>query len=253
MGRVTTTERGIKIAFRYSRNGPARFMGHLDLMRAFQKAARRAGVPLAHSEGFNPHPKMTIASPLPVGAIGRSELAAFELSKTFEPGDMLTLMNGCLPQGVRIEQVWEVDNKRGTFGARMESEWGVRVRLQTESAGSDISLQNAVDDVMRASEIWAVRHDGRSRDVRTHIIDVQVEEFLGQEAVIRMMLIQTEKLGARPQDVVNALTEHIGPLEIVCLERRMLVSEFNSLPDTSRVLGEKGNRAEGGENNWRKS
>jgi hypothetical protein len=57
----------------YEKVGPARFISHLDLLRTFGRAARRAGLPLAFTQGFNPHPKITFAAPLAVGISGEAE------------------------------------------------------------------------------------------------------------------------------------------------------------------------------------
>ncbi|HBC91420.1 MAG TPA: hypothetical protein DCZ10_00560, partial [Pelotomaculum sp.] len=62
----------------YAKEGPARYISHLDLLRTFERAARRAGLPIAFTGGFNPHPKIAFAAPLAVGTAGGAEDADLE-------------------------------------------------------------------------------------------------------------------------------------------------------------------------------
>ena len=70
----------MKYRVKFSKNGPVRFVGHLDMMRYFQKAIRRAGLPIKYSEGFNPHQIMSFAAPLGVGVTSDGEYMDIELS-----------------------------------------------------------------------------------------------------------------------------------------------------------------------------
>lgn len=63
----------------YRKEGPARFLAHLDVLRAFERAVRRAGLPILLTEGFNPRPKLVFAAPLGVGATGAAEIVALQL------------------------------------------------------------------------------------------------------------------------------------------------------------------------------
>lgn len=95
----------------FEKTGPARYISHLDLTRTFQRAFRRAGLPLSYSEGFNPHPYLSMARPLPVGVSSRCELLDFGLA---EPADWKRLpgrISAALPLGLTVTGAWPASRK----------------------------------------------------------------------------------------------------------------------------------------------
>jgi len=97
-----------RVRIAYRQEGPARYVSHLDVMRAFERAARRAGLPLAYSQGFNPRPKMTFAAPLAVGMSGCREYVDLELETEPDPAGVFELLRQNLPNGLVPVQVQAV-------------------------------------------------------------------------------------------------------------------------------------------------
>lgn len=93
---------GIKINFYFSKNGVMRFISHLDLMRLFSRAARRAELPLFISKGFNPHPKIKIKQALKLGIESNREEAEILLTKNIPLDEFCKRMNKQLPEGIRV-------------------------------------------------------------------------------------------------------------------------------------------------------
>lgn len=92
----------------FEKDGSAIWISHLDLMRLFQRAFKRAGLPLTHTHGFNPRPSVSIALPLSVGVESRCELLDFELEGESIPCDEIcTRLNEALVAGVRVLKVYE--------------------------------------------------------------------------------------------------------------------------------------------------
>jgi len=96
-----------KIRFEFEKVGELRYLSHLELMRALQRALRRAGVPLAYTQGFNPQPKVSVAQALAVGVEGLRELGEVELTSWVEPADLLARWNKQLPPELKILRTWE--------------------------------------------------------------------------------------------------------------------------------------------------
>ncbi len=94
-----------ELRFRFSKQGRAAYLSHLDVMRTFQRAFIRAGIIIRHSEGFNPHPKMSIALPLQLGCESVCEL--LDASVLEGPEDMVSALNGALPEGILVQRVDE--------------------------------------------------------------------------------------------------------------------------------------------------
>lgn len=96
----------------FEKTGNAIWISHLDLMRLFQRAFKRAGLPLKHTQGFNPRPSVSIALPLSVGIESACELLDFELDgEPLSSDEIKTRLNQTLIRGVRILDVYEVGEK----------------------------------------------------------------------------------------------------------------------------------------------
>lgn len=91
----------------FEKTGTAVYISHLDLMRLFQRAFKRAGLPLTHTHGYNPRPSVSIAMPLSLGVESRCELLDFDLEGELPPGDEIAArLNAALTNGVRVLQVY---------------------------------------------------------------------------------------------------------------------------------------------------
>lgn len=95
----------------FKKEGRAKFISHLDLMRTFQRMFIRSGVPIKHTEGFNPHPYVSVALPLSVGTESVCELLDFHLLEGADMKSIPTLLNSAAPEGIVAVEVYESDRK----------------------------------------------------------------------------------------------------------------------------------------------
>lgn len=96
----------------FEKTGNAIYISHLDLMRLFQRAFKRAGLPLTHTQGFNPRPSVSIALPLSVGVESYCELLDFDLEGAVPPcGEICDRLNAALTEGVRVRCVYDSGRK----------------------------------------------------------------------------------------------------------------------------------------------
>jgi len=86
----------------FSKTGPMKYIGHLDLLKLFQRAVRRCGLPVNFSEGFNPHLRVTFALPLPLGMEGMREYAVFEMGEAVPADAIGERLGAVLPAGIEI-------------------------------------------------------------------------------------------------------------------------------------------------------
>ena len=94
-----------KVNFNFSKMGLMRYISHLDLMRLFMRAARRAKLPLKMTEGFSPHPKLSLKRALKLGVESDNEEASIVLRFPVEPEDFKNRLQRQLPEGIRIKDV----------------------------------------------------------------------------------------------------------------------------------------------------
>ena len=96
----------------FAKTGNAIWISHLDLMRLFQRAFKRAGLPLTHTQGYNPRPSVSIALPLSVGVESGCELLDFDLyGEKIDNAVILEKLNQCLVAGVRVLDVYDNGSK----------------------------------------------------------------------------------------------------------------------------------------------
>ena len=100
-----------KLRMRFEKTGRAVYISHLDLMHTLQRAFSRAGYELKYSEGFNPHPSMSIALPLSVGAASVCELMDFTLKYDAVLSDMREKLNAAMPEGICVLEIYAAENK----------------------------------------------------------------------------------------------------------------------------------------------
>ena len=91
-----------RIRIKYRKGEEVKFISHRDLMRAFMRAIRRAGLPIAYSQGFNPHMKISWGNALKVGAASEAEFAELQFEQWVKPQELKERLNRQLPKGLEI-------------------------------------------------------------------------------------------------------------------------------------------------------
>lgn len=122
----------LKCRMQYEKRGPARYISHLDLMRVFRRAFMRAEVMLSFSQGYNPHPYISVPLPLPTGFSSRCDLLDFDAEAL--PPDFLTRMTAALPEGIVPRYVYARTRGAGEIDA---------VRYTVTLHGGGLSAEDA--------------------------------------------------------------------------------------------------------------
>jgi radical SAM family uncharacterized protein/radical SAM-linked protein len=130
-----------KIHFEFQKVGELRFLSHLELMRALSRALRRAGIPLAFTQGFNPQPRLSLAQALAVGIEGRRELGEVELVQRMEPEELLTAWNRQVPPELKILRSWEAPLNGPSLSAGVR---GAVYHIQLAPNGWDPTILTAL-------------------------------------------------------------------------------------------------------------
>lgn len=218
----------MKVLLRYEKGEPARWIGHLDLQRAFARALRRAGLPVSFSEGFNPRPRLAFASALGVGVTGSGEAAMLTLSEPVGPDDVASRLNAVLPRGLRVTGAEEVAvaEARAALGAFRAASYRVECEI-----GEGVSVQS-VDDALRAllgsTEALVTRtRDGRSSPIeaRRQIrrLAVAAGPCASARVVLEMELGMESEGSVRPAEVVGLLALSVPGLLARRIHRNALL------------------------------
>src|SRR6476661_11095102 len=92
----------VRIRLRFAKRGRLRFLSHRDVARSFERAVRRAGLPVAHSHGFSPHPRLSWVGAAPTGAASEAEYLEIGLTKQVEPALLVRDLDAALPDGIDV-------------------------------------------------------------------------------------------------------------------------------------------------------
>jgi radical SAM-linked protein len=207
-----------RLRLRFGRREPVRFISHLDTMRCWERALRRASVPLDYTQGFTPHPKLAVAVPLAVGVTSDSELMDIWLRKWLPPQSVMMLLRRELPHGFTVEEVWEVPAGGPALQAMVQ-----RARYVCSAVhGSGLDgAQRSVEAFLRADsvvhEFERVR-EARSVDLRPLVHALEVSA--GEEGAcgISMSLGAGQQGSARPDHLLEVLGFELPGLSIQRVE-----------------------------------
>ena len=183
---------------RYAKRGRARFASHRDIGRALERALRRAGIPMAFTSGYSPHPRISYAGASPTGAASESEYLELGLAEVVDPEQLRRLLNQALPEGLEVVGVAEAD-ARPLAELLTASCWRLDVPGVT-AAGAEQAVQTLLAEPHHAVERMT-KSGLRSFDVRAAILRLRVE---GESLLELVSAIGTPLV--RPDDVVTALT-----------------------------------------------
>lgn len=194
---------------RFSKEGAVRFISHLDMVRTFERAIRRAALPIAFSQGFNPHPKFSFGSPLPVGVSGSDEYVDIELVNEMPTGEVLELLAKTLPRGIDIKGVRQVPDSSPAMMALIEQARFL-VNLDFTEPVSAETLNRCIREFLSRTEIVVIRKtkDGKEKnfDLRPGIFELEARVVEGG-AVLEMELKHGSTGNIRPEEVISALRD----------------------------------------------
>ncbi|MCI2416273.1 TIGR03936 family radical SAM-associated protein [Saccharopolyspora sp. K220] len=162
-----------KLRLRYAKRGRLRFTSHRDVARTFERALRRAGVPMAYSQGFSPHPKVSWAGAVPTGVSSVAEYVELQLVERLDPAVLRGELDAALPEGIDVLDA--VEAAPGALADRLEvSRWRI------DLPGTDVAeLRDAVAALMAAESALVERltKDGRRTiDARAALVSAEVRE-----------------------------------------------------------------------------
>jgi len=188
-----------KIRMRYTKTDRLRFLSHLDLMTLFQRAAVRARIPLAFSQGFNPHPRIAFGPALPVGMESDTEFLDMETDAGIDLLQTTKSLNNTLPSGMRIVGMRVVPKKAASLSGSIERYiYGVEVPAIYAK-----DLEERVQEFLSRTTV-IVEKEGKRKDIRPCIeaISVTLSEAA---ALLEVSLHDHDQLKPRVQDVIEQL------------------------------------------------
>ena len=194
-----------RLRVRFRRGQELKFISHLDIMRLWQRAFNRGGITLAYSEGFSPHPRLSLAVPLALGMTGEAELMDVVLAKWISSHSFTTLISQQLPPGIEISQTYQIPTTMPSLQSQVRyAEY--EVELETEKGQKDV--ESAIASLLTLEHLpWQHQRDTGPRhyDLRALIDDLWLIDYHNDHTAIGMRLRCDNSGSGRPEQVAAAL------------------------------------------------
>src|SRR5829696_1216181 len=186
----------------FSRGDLLRYITHLDLMRAWERALKRAALPVAYSEGFTRHPQIQLAAPLPVGATAEGELMDVFLETPLAPDEFAARLAPQTPPGLSVQRVEDVSLAWPSLQS-LVAEWTWRAQLPPGADAAEARARVA-DFLARDTFPWEQQRDKEVRryDLRALVLDLAVEDRSEGPALLARFKAEA---GGRPEQLAAAL------------------------------------------------
>jgi radical SAM-linked protein len=200
-----------RIRLRYTKRGRLRFTSHRDFQRAFERALRRAEVPMAYSAGFTPHPKVSYANAAPTGTGSEAEYLEIALTEARDPEQLRLLLDESLPAGLDVVEAVEA-RTAGLADRLTASVWELRLDgVESADAERALAAFNAADavEVQRRTKNGVRTFDARSAVVSlenaTTIPDTPADRPTDRPCAILRLVVRHVTPAVRPDDVLSGL------------------------------------------------
>lgn len=161
----------MKVRIKFTKEGAMKFVGHLDTMRYFQKAIRRAGLPIAYSGGYSPHMIMSFAAPLGVGTTSLGEYFDMELTETVPTREIASRLNEMMVEGFQVISARQVENGKASKAMSLVAAADYLVEFR-QGKEPDTDWKNRIQEFLEQQEILVTKKTKRSEkqvDIRPYI------------------------------------------------------------------------------------
>ncbi len=211
----------MKLRFQITKEKEIRFISHLEYVRTIGRAIRRAKLPAAYSQGFNPHMKYSLASALGVGVVSYAEFVELELTEPMNPLEAAEAFKKALPRGIRVLAVDAVEtNAPALMSVAGGAEYRVTVPW-TGNVADAVEKFNSADEVFFEKQAPKAKEKVKRIDVKFYIPEISVVQR-ETETELHFHCRITHNGSMKAVDLLNTLNEQYGlqiPVEKADIER----------------------------------
>jgi len=199
----------MKIRIKFSKEGTLRFVGHLDIMRYFQKAVRRAGIPIRYSEGYSPHQIMSFAAPLGMCVTGTGEYMDIETKDEeqllLSSAECMRRLNAEMAEGMKILSYRQIPKEtENAMASVFSADYRVEFSDETDSRFTEI-LSGEIEKFMKEDSVTAVKegkNGPKEFDIRS-----MVHELKAEDRTMTMNISQGSTANLKPQALIAYFSE----------------------------------------------
>lgn len=197
-----------RFLIRFTKNREAKFISHLDLMRTLTRAFRRASIPVAYSKGFNPHPNISLAAPLPVGVSSDCEYGDIEIDVQISGNDIRDRVNPTLTAGIQILSAVSILEKQPPSMALVEAA-RYKITFEGNLKGNKIDL--IVEKILSETQILKLKKTKSGEkevDIRPLILELKGKQENAGNIIFECILCTGSKANLNPEVLAALIREY---------------------------------------------
>lgn len=206
------------IRFKFTRGEELRFISHLDQQRLFQRAFRRAGLDIAHSNGFNPHPKLSFALAMSVGLMSDSEYGDVVLTRDIDLMEFTKRLNAALPEGLKVVEARKIPQGKTSLSASL-TDSRYRIEVALEDGIDEASLSDILNTYKSLDEVILEKRNKKGKlvpkNIRPFMKDIRVLSVQEGNAVLELRLKYLEQQSVKPELVLQTVNQSVNPCFVI--------------------------------------
>jgi len=216
----------MKYLITFEKGESVRWLGHLDILRTFERAIRRADLPIAFSSGFNPREKLAFASALSVGITASADPATIELTDALPPDLLISRLNEKLPPGIQLQSAQEIPDtgSRDLLNRYDRAEFFVTCVTRSEPLLAEI--QASADTLLHRESLVVERErEGKVKrvDIRPFVHSIAADSVQNGRITFTMILGIGMEGVAKPQEIVGFMANDLAGLAVRRIHRARLI------------------------------
>ncbi len=207
----------MKLRIKYEKTGVLRFIGHLDVMRYFQKAIRRAKLDVAYSKGFSPHQIISFAAPMPLGMTSSGEYFDGEFVSVTTAQDMIKKLNDTMADGIKVLDITMLpDNAKNSMSVVSASDYFIYTNEECENDYMErlISKIDTLKQLEHVEVLKKTKSKEEMSDIKPYIYEIKEMHYTITENMqsenkrgIYMLLASGSRMNIKPESVIGALAK----------------------------------------------
>ncbi|MCI7779198.1 MAG: TIGR03936 family radical SAM-associated protein [Clostridiales bacterium] len=218
----------MRIIASFYKHDEVRFVSHLDMQRLFQRAFRRAGLPLSYSKGFNPHPLLSFATALSVGYTSECEYFDVFLDEKIDADEFRSRVNAVLPEGVAVTKAVDAGEMKTSLTTLMRSaDYFARLDFDREVTSDE--LENALASLLTGEIFVEKKTKGGMKDVdiRPLLISVNLIDCSEGSAILYIKGKLTAEGGLPLELLFGAISEKVSASAVSTVNRRTIEMDWS--------------------------
>ncbi len=222
----------MNVRLKFTKENEVKYISHLDLMRVFQRAIRRTGIPISYSSGFNPHQEISFGAPLSLGVTSNAEYVDLKLGEPMDVQALMERLNSSLPEGIRILHGIKLgDNPKSAMAVVTHARYLISMNIENVAPEA---LKKSIEEFAAQKSIKVMKEQPKKGfelkeiDIRPMIVGIRPFKSTGDTHIIDCLLSSGSRANLKPELLMVAFREFSGyNIDGIRINREEVYAEKN--------------------------